>query len=105
MQITVDLPDKLTERVKDKWGNLPQKILDYLILSAFRDGLIDFEEFREMLSCRNEAEFKAFLAKSLPLHASGLLDLSGTCADIDLVVDDLGISDEMDDDLIGVFDE
>jgi hypothetical protein len=39
------------------------------------------------------------------LHSSGLINLSGSCADIDFDGDGWGISDEMDDDMIGVFDE
>jgi hypothetical protein len=46
MQITINLPDKLTERVQDKWGDLSQKILDKLVLEAFLEGLINFDEFR-----------------------------------------------------------
>lgn len=105
MKITINLPDKLTERVQDKWGDLSQKILDKLVLEAFLEGLINFDEFREMLSFKNDRDLKAFLSANIPLHTSGLLDLAGSCADIDFIIDDLGISDEMDDDLIGVFDE
>ncbi len=39
------------------------------------------------------------------LHSSGLINLSGSCADIDFDDDGWGISDEMDDDMMGVFDE
>ncbi len=105
MQITMNLPDKLTERVQDKWGDLSQKKLDKLVLEAFLEGLINFDEFREMLGFKNDVDFKAFLSANIPLHTSGLLNLAGSCADIDFTIDDLGIDDEMDDDLIGVFDE
>jgi hypothetical protein len=105
MQITINLPDKLTERVQDKWGDLSQKILDKLVLEAFLEGLINFDEFREMLGFKNDVDFQAFLSANIPLHTSGLLNLAGSCADIDFTIDDLGIRDEMDDDLIGVFDE
>ncbi|QIR35758.1 hypothetical protein HCG51_02650 [Tolypothrix sp. PCC 7910] len=105
MQITINLPDKLTERLQDKWENLSQKVIDKLVLEAFLEGLIDFDEFREMLGFKNDVDLQAFLSANIPLHSSGLLNLAGSCADIDFTVDDLGISDEMDDDLVGVFDE
>jgi len=54
MQVTIDLPDKLTERVLGKWGDLFQKILDKLVLEAFLEGLINFDEFREMLGFKND---------------------------------------------------
>lgn len=39
------------------------------------------------------------------LHSSGLLNLSGSCADLDIEVDDSGIDDAIDDDMIGAFDD
>jgi hypothetical protein len=38
-------------------------------------------------------------------QSTDLLDLYGCCADDPIEVDDLGISDGLDDDLIGVFDD
>jgi len=38
-------------------------------------------------------------------QSTDLLDLYGCCADDPIEVDDLGVSEAMDDDLIGVFDE
>ncbi|MEC4813314.1 MAG: hypothetical protein SAK29_08600 [Scytonema sp. PMC 1069.18] len=105
MQITIDLPDKLTQRVQDKWGDLYQKVLDKLVLEAFLEGLINFDEFREILGFENDISLKDFLSANIPLHNSGLLNLAGSCADIDFTVDNLGVCDEIDDDLTGVFDE
>ncbi len=39
------------------------------------------------------------------LHSGGILNLYGACADIDFAEDDLGIYDDMDDDLVGVVNE
>ena len=50
MQININLPDKLTEKVQDKWGNLQQKIIANLVKDAFREGLIDFDELKELLN-------------------------------------------------------
>lgn len=105
MQITIDLPDKLTEKIQGQWGNLPQKILANLILDAFRDGLIDFDELKDMLSFFSDAELQDFLRQKNMLHSAGILNLAGACPDLELVEDDLGISDDIDDDLSGVFDE
>lgn len=105
MQITIDFPDKFTQRIQDKWGDLSQKVLDKLVLEAFLEGLINFDEFREILGFDNDTSLKNFLSANIPLHSSGLLNLAGSCADIDFTVDNLGICDEMDDDLVGVFDE
>ncbi|MBD2343669.1 hypothetical protein [Anabaena subtropica] len=105
MQVTIDLPDKLTEKIINKWGNLPQTIINNLVLEAFREGLINFDELNELLNFASDTELKDFLKQKNILHSAGLLNLYGTCADIDFATDELGISPETDDDLIGVFDE
>lgn len=105
MQITIDLPDKLTEKIQQQWGNLPQKILANLVLDAFRDGLIDFDEFKDMLNFFSDAELKEFFQQKNMLHSAGILNLYGACPDLDVVEDDLEIADEIDDDLSRDFDE
>jgi hypothetical protein len=100
MQITIDLPDLLVNRVKDHWGDLSDKIINQLVLEAFLEGLIDFDEFKEMLGLENNADLKTFLSANIPQHPSGLLNLAGSCADIDLKIDDKGISDERNQELI-----
>ena len=104
MQVTVNLPDKFTEKIKDEWGDLPQKILSELVLSALKDGLIDLDELKDMLGLGDDARLMEFLKKNNMLHASGIINLYGSCADIDFADDELGISDEMDDDLRTNFD-
>ncbi|MBD2499119.1 hypothetical protein [Anabaena azotica] len=105
MQVTIDLPDKLTEKLINKWGNLPQTIINNLVVEAFREGLINFDELNELLNFASDTELKDFLKQKNILHSAGLLNLYGTCADIDFATDELGISPETDGDLIGVFDE
>jgi len=39
MQVTIDLPDMLTDKILDKWGDLPQRILTNLVLDAFSRSL------------------------------------------------------------------
>ncbi|MBD2694858.1 hypothetical protein [Anabaena catenula] len=105
MQITIDLPDNLTDKIPEEWGNLSQKILANLVLDAFKDGLIDFDEMKDMLNFFSDTDFQEFLKQKNMLHSQGILNLYGACADIEFKEDNLGISDDMDDDLIGVFDE
>jgi hypothetical protein len=100
MQITVDLPDKLTEKIKDKWGDLSQKILNELVLIAFKEGSINIYELRDMLDLSNEADLKQFFKTHNMLYSGGILNLSGTGADIDFADDELDISGKMDDDLM-----
>lgn len=105
MQITINVPDNLTDKIPDEWGNLSQKILANLVLDAFKDGLIDFNEMKDMLNFFSDAEFKEFLKQKNMLHSQGILNLYGACPDLDFVEDELGIYEDRDDDLVGVFNE
>ncbi|MGK7882737.1 MAG: hypothetical protein AB4060_21945 [Crocosphaera sp.] len=40
MQITIEIPDKLTAKMQDKWDNLSEKILINLLLEAYQNQLI-----------------------------------------------------------------
>ncbi|MDJ0516990.1 MAG: hypothetical protein QNJ74_12290 [Trichodesmium sp. MO_231.B1] len=105
MQIKINLPDKLMEKVGEQWGNLQQKIIANLVLDAFREGLIDFDELKEQIDFFSDVELMEFFKKNNMLHSQGILNLYGTCVDFYFVEDNLGICDEMDDDLIGAFNE
>ena len=98
MQITIDLPDNLTDKIQDNLGNLSQKVLNKLAIEAFLEGFINFDEFRQMLGFKNDTDLKAFLLANLPVHSSGLLNLAGSCADIDITIDEQGIFEEIDND-------
>jgi len=105
MEVTISLPELLIKRVGDRWGNLQQKILANLVLDAFKDGLITFDELKETLDFFSDAELKEFLREKEMLHSGGLLNLYGACPELDFVEDDGGISDGMNDDSMGVLDE
>ena len=96
MQITINVPDNLIDKIQDKLGDLSQKVIASLVLDAFKDGLIDFNEMKDMLNFFSDAEFQEFLKQKNMLHSQGILNLSGACPDLDFVEDDLGISDDSD---------
>jgi len=105
MEVIVNVPDKLREKIGNQWGDLPTKIIRNLVLMAFRDGLIELSELREMLCLKDEDDFTNVLKENHLLHNSGLLNLYGSCQDIDFADPDLGIIDDLDSEVIGAFDE
>ncbi len=105
MQLTINLPDQLTEKIGDQWGDLQQKIIANLVLNALKEGLINFEELKEILNFFSDAEIKEFLKQNNMLHSGGILNLYGACPDLDFLEDDLGISNDIDETLIEVIDE
>jgi len=100
MQITINIPDNLTDKLQDKLGHLSERVMNKLALEAFLEGLINFNEFRQMLSFQDENAFKTFLSANFPLHSGGLLNLAGSCADIDFTIDEQGIYDDKNDETI-----
>ncbi|MBE9054454.1 hypothetical protein [Sphaerospermopsis sp. LEGE 08334] len=96
MQVTINLPDQFTSKVINKWDNLPQKILNNLVMEAFKERLIDFNELKDLLTFNSDTELKAFLIQNNILHSAGLLNLYGACADIEFATDDdlIGVNDE-----------
>jgi predicted HTH domain antitoxin len=61
MQITIELPDKLTAKMQDKWGNIPKKILTNILLEAYQNQLISTAELGEMLNLSTRLEVHQFL--------------------------------------------
>lgn len=63
MKITVDLPDKLTEKVGKQWGDLSKKVVDSLALEAYKSKIISTAELGEILNL-SRLEIHSFLQKS-----------------------------------------
>lgn len=103
MQLTINLPQKLTDKIEYRLENLQQQIVANLVLDALKEGSITFDELKEMLDFFSDAELEEFLREKNMLHSGGLLNLYGACPDLDFVEDDGGIYDGMDDDSMGCF--
>lgn len=104
MQITINLPDKLTEEVQKQTGDVSGWIVKNLVLEAMKTGLITFDEFKDLLIFNSEDELNAFLRQNNLLHDGGLLNLAGSCADIDFDIDDLESINKISEDISGKVD-
>ena len=75
MQILIELPDEVAHSLEAKWGNLERRLLETLVVEAYRDGLIGVGKVRELLLMNTRLEVDAFLqAKgiNLPYNESDL---------------------------------
>ena len=63
MKITIDLPDKLTEKIGKQWGDLSKKVTDSLALEAYHSRIISTAELGEILKL-SRLETHSFLQKS-----------------------------------------
>ncbi len=61
MQVVITLPDEVAHELKAKWGNLEQKLLEILVIEAYREGSISTGKVRELLGMETRLEADAFL--------------------------------------------
>ena len=87
MEIIVNLPDKLTEKVGSQWGDLSQKIVDSLALEAYRSKIISTAELGEILNLNTRWEINNFLQKSGVFLNYEAEDLAEDLATIDSLRD------------------
>ena len=61
MQITISLPDNIAQSLEAKWGNLERRLLEQIVVQAYREGAISAGKVRELLGMKNRLEADAFL--------------------------------------------
>lgn len=65
MQITIELPDDVAERLQAAWGNcgvsLEQKCLELLLVNAYQNLLLSHGRLQELLAFSTALELDAFL--------------------------------------------
>lgn len=61
MQITIEIPDKIAQRMSAKWGNLEKRSLEILAAEAYREEVISAAEVRRMLNLSSRWEAHGFL--------------------------------------------
>jgi predicted HTH domain antitoxin len=68
MQIQIALPDDVARSLEGKWGSLERKLLEMLVIEAYREGSISAGKVRELLGVSTRLEVDAFLkAKGVDL--------------------------------------
>jgi len=69
MFIQIALPDDFALLLKDKWGDLEHKMLEMLVIEAYKEGSISAGKVRELLGMSTRLEADQFLkAKGVYLH-------------------------------------
>ena len=69
MQIQIALPDDVASSLEAKWGSLERKVLEMLVIEAYREGSISVGKVRELLGMSTRLEVDAFLKeKGVYLH-------------------------------------
>jgi predicted HTH domain antitoxin len=69
MQVTIELPDDLAARLQPVWSNLPRKVLEVVVVEAYREQLITRYQVGQFLGLTSRFEVDGFLkAANAPLH-------------------------------------
>jgi len=69
MEVAVQLPDPLVQRLQAQGGDLPRRVLESVVLEGFREHLLTTEELRQFLGFESKFEVHAFLkAHDVPFY-------------------------------------
>lgn len=61
MQISIALPDDVASSLEARWGSLERRILEMVVIEAYREGSISVGKLREVLGIATRLEADAFL--------------------------------------------
>ena len=64
MQITIELPDDIAQRLTQTIDNLPQRALESLVVEAYRDELLTHAEVGRILNLPSRWAIDAFLKQA-----------------------------------------
>ena len=69
MRITLEISDTVAHELEAKWGNLEQKMLELLVIEAYRSVLIGNGQVKRLLKLSTSLEVDAFLKQAgVELH-------------------------------------
>ena len=63
MQITVEIPDEIAERLEQTRGSLSRRLLEIIIADAYQCGKVNTAEVRQILNLPSRLETHAFLKR------------------------------------------
>jgi predicted HTH domain antitoxin len=61
MQITIEIPDEIAQRLEQTEGSLSRRLLEVIIADAYRSGQVNTAEVRQILQLPSRLETHAFL--------------------------------------------
>lgn len=66
MQVTIEIPDVIAADLKEKWGDLPRRVLEAVAAEGFRRGKLTDDQVMEMLKIHTNSDLDEFLASARP---------------------------------------
>lgn len=69
MEIQIQIPDGVARDLEAKWGDLERKLLEIMVVEAYREGAMSTGKVRELLGLSTRLDADAFLkAKGVYLN-------------------------------------
>lgn len=63
MQITVEIPDEIVQRLDQTLGSLSRRLLEIIVADAYHCGKVNTAEVRQILNLSSRLETHAFLKR------------------------------------------
>jgi len=63
MQITIEIPDEIAQRLNGEGGSLSRRLLEVFVAQAYRSGALSTAEVRSLIQLSSRLETHAFLQR------------------------------------------
>ena len=77
MEITINIPEEIGERLERNWGDLPQKILEVLAVEGYQNGVLTVYQVQQLLNLHSRWQTEEFLSERQAYIDYTLADLDG----------------------------
>jgi hypothetical protein len=64
MQVMIEVPDEFVEQIQQSWVNLPRKVLEVLVVEAYREDLLTRYQVGQILGLSSRFAVGHFLKQS-----------------------------------------
>jgi hypothetical protein len=64
LQVTIELPDELAERISKSSGDIARRMLEAFALESYRSGTVTGCQVEQLLGLKNRFELDAFLKRA-----------------------------------------
>lgn len=61
MDVTISLPEDISESLQDRWGNVPRHALETIAVEGYRTGALSEAQVRRLLGLETRFEVHALL--------------------------------------------
>lgn len=75
MEIKINIPEEIGDKLEQNWGDLPQKILEVLAVEGYQKGLLTAYQVQQLLNLESRWQTEEFLSASQAYIDYDLTDL------------------------------